>query len=93
MASPRQKRKVKRVMHEFKHGELKGGRGRRGKVKSRRQAVAIAMSESGQSRRRGGTKKTAKVTRKASGGRAKSSRGRASTRRKSTTRGRRKRAG
>ncbi len=52
MASPRQKRKVKRVMHEFKEGELKAGRGRRGKVKSRRQAVAIAMSESGQSRQR-----------------------------------------
>jgi len=61
MASPRQKRKVKRVMHEFKEGELKAGRGRRGKVKSRRQAVAIAMSESGQSRKRA-KRKTAKKT-------------------------------
>lgn len=50
MASTRQKRKAGRVMHEYKHGQLKGG-GRR-KVKSRRQAVAIAMSESGQSRNR-----------------------------------------
>ena len=40
MASIRQRRKVKRVMHEFKEGELKAGRGRRGKVKSRRQAIA-----------------------------------------------------
>ena len=52
MASSRQRRKVKRVMHEYKRGQLKSGRGRRGKVKSRRQAIAIAMSESGQSRRR-----------------------------------------
>jgi len=51
------RRKVKRVMHEYKRGSLKGGRGRRGKVKSRRQAIAIAMSESGQSRRRSKRKK------------------------------------
>jgi hypothetical protein len=38
--SPRQRRVTGRVMHEFKHGELKSGRG--GKVKSRRQAIAIA---------------------------------------------------
>ena len=35
-------------MHEFKHGELRSGRG--GKVKSRRQAVAIALSEAGASK-------------------------------------------
>jgi len=54
--APRTKRgkraKVARVMREFKEGRLKGGRGRRGKVKNRRQAIAIALSESGQSRRR-----------------------------------------
>ncbi|MGH7033057.1 MAG: DUF6496 domain-containing protein [Stellaceae bacterium] len=50
MASPRQKKKVSRVMHEYKDRKLKSGSGR--KVKSRRQAVAIAMSESGQPRRR-----------------------------------------
>lgn len=44
------KRKVGKVMGEYKRGKLKSGSGRR--VKSRRQAVAIAMSESGQSRRR-----------------------------------------
>jgi hypothetical protein len=57
MASQKQRRKVKRVMHEFKEGELKAGRGRRGKVQSRKQAIAIAMSESGQSRNRRGRKK------------------------------------
>ena len=50
MASQSQKRKVKKVMHEYKEGDLKSGSGR--KVKCRKQAVAIAMSESGQSKRR-----------------------------------------
>jgi len=34
--------KVHKVMHEYKHGSLHSGSG--GKVKSRDQAVAIAMS-------------------------------------------------
>jgi hypothetical protein len=42
-----QQETVGRVMHEFKHGELKRGRG--GKVRNRRQAVAIALSEAGAS--------------------------------------------
>ncbi len=46
-ATPKQRKKTKRVMHEWKHGSLRS-RGRR-KVKSRKQAIAIAMSESGQS--------------------------------------------
>ena len=37
------KKKVHKVMSEYKHGDLKSGSG--GKVKSRRQAVAIALSE------------------------------------------------
>ena len=42
--------KVKKVMHEYKHGELKSGRGGKGgKVKSRKQAVAIALSEARES--------------------------------------------
>jgi hypothetical protein len=57
MASPRQKRKVRKVMHEYKTGALKAGRGRHGRVKSRRQAIAIAMSESGQSRQHRAGKK------------------------------------
>lgn len=56
MAKTRQKRKVGKVMREYKHGALKSGSGR--KVKSRKQAIATAMSESGQSRRRKKSKKT-----------------------------------
>ena len=37
------RKKVGKVMHEYKHGELKSGRG--GKVKSRKQAIAIGLSE------------------------------------------------
>ena len=49
--SSRQKRITGRVMHEFKHGELKSGRGGRGgKVKNRRQAIAIALEEAGASK-------------------------------------------
>jgi len=46
--TPKQKEKVEKVMHEFKEGELTTGSGK--KVTNRKQAVAIAMSESGQSR-------------------------------------------
>jgi hypothetical protein len=49
--SPGQRKTAGRVMHEFKHGELKRGRaGKGGKVKSRRQAIAIALKEAGASR-------------------------------------------
>ena len=50
MARSTQKGKAKKVMHEYKEGKLKSGSGR--KVKRRKEAVAIAMSESGQSKRR-----------------------------------------
>ena len=50
MATATQKKKVHKVMHEHKEGTLKSGSGK--KVSSRKQAVAIAMSESGQSKRR-----------------------------------------
>jgi hypothetical protein len=37
---------VKREMHKYKRGKLKSGRGGRGgKVKSRKQAIAIGLSE------------------------------------------------
>ena len=43
-------RKIAKVMREHKKGTLRsGGSGR--KVKSRKQAIAIAMSESGQSKK------------------------------------------
>ncbi|WIM09792.1 DUF6496 domain-containing protein [Enhydrobacter sp.] len=49
--SPSQRKSVGRVMHEYKHGELKSGRGgRAGKVKNPRQAIAIALHEAGASR-------------------------------------------
>ena len=43
-----QKDTVERVMHEFKHGELRSGTSGE-KVKNRKQAVAIALSEAGAS--------------------------------------------
>jgi Family of unknown function (DUF6496) len=50
-STPRQRKTAGRVMHEFKHDELRSGPGGRGgKVKSRRQAIAIALSESGASK-------------------------------------------
>ena len=42
-SSSKGKRKVHKVMKEHKEGTLKSGTG--GKVKSRKQAVAIALSE------------------------------------------------
>jgi hypothetical protein len=48
----KQKDKVEKVMHEYKEGSLKSGKGGAGgKVKSRDQAVAIAMSEAGISKK------------------------------------------
>jgi hypothetical protein len=49
--SPAQRKTLGRVMHEYAHGELKSGRsGKGGKVKSRRQAIAIALKEAGASK-------------------------------------------
>jgi hypothetical protein len=49
-----QKRKVEKVMHEYKEGDLKSSSG--DKVKSRKQAVAIAISEADVPKK--GSKKT-----------------------------------
>ena len=46
--SKAQKETVGRVMHEFKHGELKTSRGN--KVKSPKQAIAIGLREAGASK-------------------------------------------
>lgn len=55
---------VKREMHAYKEGKLKSGPGgRSGKVKSRKQAIAIGLSEA----RKAGKK----VPKKATGGRKK----------------------
>jgi hypothetical protein len=40
---PKAKEKVEKNLHELKRGTLKSGHG--GKVKSRRQAIAIGLSE------------------------------------------------
>ena len=37
--------KVQRVMHEYKHGQLHSGSKSGPKVKSRKQAIAIGLSE------------------------------------------------
>jgi hypothetical protein len=42
---------VREVMHEYKAGTLHSGSKSGPKVKKRKQAIAIALSESGQSRR------------------------------------------
>src|ERR1700680_3212135 len=47
--TPPQRKTVKRVMHEYQHGELKTARGAR-KVKNPKQAIAIALHEAGASK-------------------------------------------
>lgn len=42
--------KVEKVMHEYKEGTLHSGSKKGPKVRSRKQAIAIAMSEAGMSR-------------------------------------------
>lgn len=43
-------KKVAKVMREYKAGKLRSGSKKGPKVKSRKQAVAIAMSEAGMAR-------------------------------------------
>jgi hypothetical protein len=64
-AATKGKGKVEKVMHEYKHGELKSG-GKK-KVTSRKQAVAIALSEAREAGakippKKGAKKKAAKKT-------------------------------
>jgi hypothetical protein len=47
--TPAQRETIERVMHEFKHGELKTAKGKR-KVKNPKQAIAIALHEAGASK-------------------------------------------
>jgi Family of unknown function (DUF6496) len=42
---PKSKEKIHKVMSEYKHGQLHSGSKSGPKVKSRKQAVAIALSE------------------------------------------------
>lgn len=41
----KKEKKVEKVMREFKHGELHSGSKKGPKVKNRKQAIAIALSE------------------------------------------------
>lgn len=50
-SKPGKAAKAEKVMHEYKAGTLRSGSKTGPKVKSRRQAIAIAMSESGQKRK------------------------------------------
>jgi hypothetical protein len=52
MAKKKGNAKVRTVMHEFKQGNLHSGSKRGLKVTSRKQAVAIAMSEAGKTKRK-----------------------------------------
>jgi len=68
-SSTRGKAKVEKVMHEYKHGQLKSGG--KAKVKNRKQAIAIALSEERQSgakipKKKGGAKKKNASTKTAS---------------------------
>lgn len=48
----KQQDKIEKVMHEFKEGTLKSGKnGAGGKVKDNKQAIAIALSEAGVSKK------------------------------------------
>ena len=71
--TPRQRKSIGRVMHEFEHGELKSGPGGKGgTVKRRRQAIAIALEEAGASKYesdRGNRKHLAHTERKEARGR------------------------
>lgn len=44
------KNKVEKVMHEYKEGKLHSGSKKGPEVKSRKQAIAIALSEAGKSK-------------------------------------------
>ena len=45
MSETRKQAKVRKVMHEFKNGDLHSGSKKGKKVRSRKQAIAIALSE------------------------------------------------
>jgi hypothetical protein len=81
-------KKVKRAMHERKRGELKSGKS--GKtVKSRKQAIAIGLSEA----RRAGAKVPAAKSSKKSGGRSGAKKSSKKSTKKSSKKSRKRTAG
>lgn len=73
-------KKVKKAMHERKHGTLRSGSGR--KVTSRKQAIAIGLSEAREAGGKVPRKKSASSRKKSSSGSRKTS----SSRKKSSSR-------
>ena len=62
---------VEETMHEFKHGQLHSGSKKGPKVTSRKQAIAIALSQAGKSRDYGtpeGARKAAETRKRGGGG-------------------------
>ena len=57
MKMTKPQKKIGKVMREFKKGKLHSGSKKGPKVKSRKQAIAIALSEAGMSRRRNAKRK------------------------------------
>ena len=57
--SKKAQNKIEEVMHEFKEGTLKSGKN--GKVKSRKQAIAIGISEAKEAGLKVPSKKTTKI--------------------------------
>lgn len=45
LSSPKVKNKIRKTMHEFKHGKLRSGSKKGPRVKSRAQAIAIGISQ------------------------------------------------
>lgn len=86
-----QKETIARVMHEFKHGELK--RGRAGKVTNPKQAIAIALHEAGASNQESPAENRANLRKtKAKERRGETARARSETERAAGGRGGRTRA-
>jgi hypothetical protein len=63
--------KVEKAMHERKHGQLKSGRSGK-KVTSRKQAIAIGLSEAREAGAKVPKKKSSSGGKKSTGGRRKS---------------------
>ena len=56
----KKEKKVEKVMKEFKSGSLRSGSKKGPKVKSRKQAIAIALNEAGLSKKKKKKKKRSK---------------------------------
>lgn len=82
-------KKVERAMHEYKHGKLKAGAGHHPKAKSRKQAIAIGLSEARAEGDKVPPRKGSKSRKRASSSRRSSARkGSSSKKRSSSSRSR-----